>query len=253
MRKKVLIFLALLLFGSSVFFAVKLVPILMEYRRGSEKYESLTESFVQEESVKETQEEDKAEAESEAVPIKVSFAELKAQYPDAVAWLYNPDNPINYPVLQAEDNDFYLRKAPDGSYNYGGSIFLDAANSSDFSDWNNILYGHNMKDGSMFGSLLRYKTQEYYDKHPFMYLLTEDKNYKVELIGDYETAADSCVYDFPSSVEERNNLISKLKQQSSFKSQVEIDDTDRLLTLSTCVYDYEGARYVLLGVLKELK
>ena len=107
--------------------------------------------------------------------LSVDFDTLQSVNPDIQAWLYMSGSSIHYPVLQAEDNSTYLYRLADGSANAHGSLFIDCRNAGDFSDWNTLIYGHNMKDGSMFGGLKKYRKQAYYDVHPEMTLFTPEK------------------------------------------------------------------------------
>ncbi len=249
-----LFFLAVFLFS-----AWQVAAILVEYRQGAESYENLTQEYTTRQPIAPTQKAENLEAEiadstpapAEQAPVAVDFAAIQAEYPDVVGWLYCADTPINYPVVQAEDNDYYVYRLLDGTYNSSGSIFMDCRCAADFSDWNSIVYGHNMKNDTMFGTLQEYREQAYYDAHPVLYLLTPTRDYRIELIGGYTTpgtAGDT--FDIPSTPEERDALIAKALLQSTFQSEVEIEDTDRLITLSTCAYEFEDARYVLVGVLK---
>lgn len=182
-------------------------------------------------------------------PISVDFAALQSQYQDIVGWLYSPNTPINYPIMQSDDNAYYLRRLPDGSYNQNGSLFMDYRNAADFSDLNIIIYGHNMKNDNMFGTLTEYKTQAYYEEHPVLYLLTPEGDYGIRLIGGYVTESDSDAYHIPYELDGRNALLDAALQNSSFVSQVQVEDDQRLITLSTCSYDYDDARYILVGAL----
>lgn len=102
----------------------------------------------------------------------MDFAALEGVNSDIVAWLYGADTGLNYPIVQAEDNDYYLYRLLDGTWNKNGTIFMDYVNRSDFSDQNTLVYGHHMKSGAMFGALVQYKKQEFYDAHPYLYLYT---------------------------------------------------------------------------------
>ena len=95
----------------------------------------------------------------EAAPIQVDFEALRQQNPDIIAWIYSTDTPINYPVVQSEDNSYYLRRLIDGTRNTAGTIFADFRNAPDFSDRNTLVYGHNMKNNPMFGTLSEYRKQ----------------------------------------------------------------------------------------------
>ena len=102
----------------------------------------------------------------------VDFDALRETGPDIIGWLTLPDTAINYPVTQADDNEYYLHHLYDGTYNKTGCLFADYENQEDFSDRNTIIYGHNMRDGSMFATLNEYDEQSYFDGHPKMYLVT---------------------------------------------------------------------------------
>ncbi|MDO5546712.1 MAG: class B sortase [Eubacteriales bacterium] len=188
----------------------------------------------------------------ETAPVSVDFQQLKQTSDDIIAWLYSEDTPISLPVVQADDNQYYLRLLLDGSPNNAGTLFADYRNKPDFSDWNTIIYGHNMKNDTMFGTLEEYRKQEYYEEHPVMYLLTPEQDYKVVLFAGFVTPAVSSTYNILETVEERDALINKARSASTFQTEVEVTETDRVLSLSTCVYDYEDARYVLLGVLRPI-
>ena len=136
-----------------------------------------------------------AEAPGADVPISVDFEKLTAEYLDIVGWLYCAGTPINYPVMQSDDNIRYLRHLPNGSYNAAGSLFADYCCKELGISGNYIIYGHNMKSGSMFGTLVRYKSQNYYDVHSTLYFLSPEKIYCVELIADLKGVIyrDICV------------------------------------------------------------
>ncbi len=191
---------------------------------------------------------------TETAPISVDFDSLIAKHPDVVAWIYADDTVINYPVAKGKDNNQYLRHLLSGKYNVAGTIFADYRNGDIGEDQNYIVYGHNMKDGSMFGSVLKYKKQAYYDEHPYLYLLTPDKNYKIELIAGYVTAKTSEAYNANFATEEAlEQYVKSAVSKSTFKSNVAFQPGDKLVTLSTCSYEYDNARYVVLGILREVE
>ena len=189
----------------------------------------------------------------EQIPINIDFNTLKKVNKDIVAWIYSEGTPINYPIAQANDNEYYLRRLLDKTYNPSGTIFIDCKNNSDFEDYNTIIYGHNMKNDTMFGTLTNYKKQEYFNEHPDMYLFTENKNLKIELFAGDITTSESDMYSFPKTSETNEKLIKTAMNNSTFKSQTEVKQENKIVTLSTCSYDFENARYVLLGILKEIQ
>lgn len=173
-----------------------------------------------------------------------------ADYPDAIGWIYCANSPIDYGVVRAEDNDYYLHRFYDGSYSVGGSLFADCCNSRDFSDQNTVIYGHNMSDKTKFGLLIYYKEQYYYDEHPVMYLNTPDMNYRLEIFTTFLTDADSDVYTFTFESEEAYGAwLQRVIAESDIKCNVSVTTKDRVVTLSTCSYEYYDARYVVIGKL----
>lgn len=184
--------------------------------------------------------------------VTVDVAKLQREHPDIVGWIRSEDTTINYPVVQGQDNDYYLHRLPDGRQNSGGTIFMDFRNSDDFSDWNTIIYGHNMKNGSMFGTLTDYNSQEYFEKHPVMFLFTTDGTYRIELLAGCLVPADSELYTVPESEEGRDMVIQAAMKRSTFRSVAKPESGERIVTLSTCSYEYEDARYVLIGCLRKI-
>lgn len=189
---------------------------------------------------------------NDTAPIRIDFEALLRENADIVAWIYCPDTPINYPVVQSEDNSYYLRKAVNGTRNSAGTLFLDHRNADDFSDVNSVIYGHNMRNDSMFGTLTEYKDQEYYEQHPVIYLLTPENDYKVELFAGYTTPSDSAIYDIPMLNGKTAEEIMGSLASSTFTAETVPESGDHVLTLSTCSYEYDNARYVVTGVLKKL-
>ena len=196
---------------------------------------------------------DEEESPLETLPVTIDFDYLLDQNEDVAGWIYCEDTPISYPFLQSNDNSYYLYRLLDGTENPSGSLFLDFRNQFNMSDWNSIIYGHNMHDGSMFACLKEYKKQEYYDAHPTMYLMTPEKSYRVELIAGIFGKADSTFYDFPVLEEDREEVVQGWLEQSTFQTNAEILTEDRFVTLSTCTYEFDSARYVVIGALREVK
>ncbi len=178
---------------------------------------------------------------------RVDTAALAEAYPDFTGWLYSPDTPIDYPVVQASDNDYYLHRLIDGSYNYNGCLFTDYRCDKGFADDNTIIYGHNMFSGIMFGTLQKYKDADYYAAHPVMYFETEYGTYDFEVFAAYTTTYDSAAYtiDFASD-DDYLSFLRSAKAQSSFDANIELTAEDHIVTLSTCAYEFENARFVVL-------
>ena len=186
----------------------------------------------------------------DAAPITVDFKSLTSVSDNVIGWIYCEDTVINYPVVYGVDNEYYLDRDYRGVYDPSGSIFSDAANLRGFEDYNTILYGHHMQDMSMFASLKYWLDQEYYEKHPVMWLLTPEQNYRVELFSGYATTADSLSYSiFRGTGPEFEAYLRIAANSSAFRSPVELDPYARYVVLSTCAYSSELARTVLHGKL----
>ena len=178
----------------------------------------------------------------------VDFDGLGAINSDVAAWLILEGSQINYPVVHAADNVFYLNHTFDGTANGVGTLFIDSNNASGFADQNTIIYGHHMKDGSMFADLLSYQSQAYFEKNPQMLLLTPEGNYLLELFAAY--TADVTANSWKRTFDDEASFsawIAEAKELSDFISDVDVLPTDRVVTLSTCSYSFENARYVVVG------
>ncbi|MBQ1403377.1 MAG: class B sortase [Oscillospiraceae bacterium] len=184
----------------------------------------------------------------EVSPINVDFASLKERNGDACAWIYCPDTVINYVVVQTEDNMFYLHKDIDSNYSSYGTLFVECMNQKGFKDTNNIIYGHHMNDGKMFAKLIDYSKQETYNQHPVFYLNTPDQNYRIELFSAYVTDMNSDTYKISFATAEENQAwLDSIISQSAIESNVSVKPGDQILTLSTCTYEYDDARFVVHG------
>jgi len=184
---------------------------------------------------------------------EVDFEGLLKKNPDTIGWIYCPETHIDYPVVQGKTNDEYLHKSFEGARNVAGSIFMDAENKADLSDFNTVLYGHHMRNGSMFRDLDHYKEEEYYKKHPYMLYMTPDKNYVVEIFAGFVSSVKEDSWDivFPTT-EDRQKWIDKRLDKSAFKGIITPDINSHILTLSTCSYEFSNARFVLYGMLTEV-
>lgn len=182
----------------------------------------------------------------------VDFNALRELNPEHTAWIQIPGTVINYPVMQGDDNDYYLKHLPDGKQNKMGSIFLDYRNSPDFTDKNTLIYGHYMKSGDMFAALKKYHEQSFYDRHPTVSLFTPEKDYALELYAGYllDSAKEVPPLKFKSEADFEQYL-ADIKKRSVFKSEVSVSTEDKLVTLVTCAYDFENARLIIVGKLTD--
>ncbi len=255
--KVLLIVLCVVCVGVFCFSGYKLFSTLNEYKIAQRSYDKLSEQYVSTEPPAATEspvsETGDSDEDKEVSPITVDFQQLLSTNDDVCGWLYSKDTVINYPVAQGEDNNQYLHHLLDGTYNSSGTLFLDCECGPEFSGANSIIYGHNMKDGSMFNSLHSYSDQAYYDAHPVLYLNTPKQNYKIELFTAYICSYDSDTYTLSfSSADEYGAWLNKMKSQSVFTTDTDVTVDDRVVTLSTCTYEYDNARFVVQGKLVPL-
>lgn len=181
----------------------------------------------------------------------VDWKALKKVNPDVQGWLYQKGTVINYPVVQGTDNDTYLHTRFDKQWSGGGTLFVDCRMEKNFKGFNSIIYGHHMKDGSMFRSIRGYTKEDgYYDKHKTLELATPHGNYHLVVFSAFITkATDEDTYKMTYDEAEKQAYIDRAWERSELpitRDSVDVTKNDRLVTLSTCAYDYEEARYIVM-------
>lgn len=169
--------------------------------------------------------------------------------PDFRCWIMVDNTNIDYPVVQATDNDYYLKKDFYGESVGAGSIFMDYRNDYK-NDKNLIIYGHNMRNKTMFNNLVKYKDESFWKENNKIRLVEEDKEYVYEVFSAYfvDPEFDYLVTSFGSD-EEYKSYINKIRDKSMFISPVEVGTDDKIITLSTCSYEFDDARTVIHGKL----
>lgn len=184
-------------------------------------------------------------------PLSIDFNALKAQNADVEGWLFSPNGIINYPVLKSDtDDEYYLDHLINGQKNINGSLFITSKFSDGFSDANTVIHGHSMKNGSMFGMLLHYKYQYYYDIYPSFYLYTPEKNYRLDIVSVFETVANDKIYN-KAFTQDKTAFCEYVNSKTCIRTQNKAGETDSFITLSTCDYDFDDARCVV--VLKKVE
>ena len=232
------------------FAAYNLFHIYTEYKKGTDEYNHIEQMAVTDRA---PEDEELVDAVSEPKPpISVDFDTLKSVNPDVVGWIYIEalDN-INYPVVQGDDNETYLHTTYENNYNFAGTIFVDYENSSDFSDCNTLIYGHNMK--KRFHVWKSEKNLQRISppmkKSKYFWILTPEKNYRYEIISAYTTGVNSDTYTLfkgpggriPELPEYDSGIFRELKQKPlSLRSRT------KLLHFPTCTGN-EATRFVVQG------
>lgn len=173
---------------------------------------------------------------------------LSDNFDNSIGWIYVPDTQINYPVMYSGDNEYYLHRAVDGSYLRVGSIFLDGRCNADFTGKINILYGHNMSDGSMFANVMKYVDESYFDSHNYGWLTTENNVYKIEFFSLSQPENYDDFYNVNSDV---NLWLNNLRERSFIWRNTGVSEGDKFISLSTCTGAEGSSRTVLTGKLVE--
>lgn len=184
---------------------------------------------------------------------KINFKKLQKKCPDLVGWIYCKGTRIDYPVVQSQDNKEYLSLGPDKKWSGAGSIFCDYRTKEPFRDPLTIAYGHHMRDGSMFHCLEDFKKSEYLKKHDTIYFYTPTGGYKAKIVYTSIIPAldDAYVADIQTK-EDKEALLNKVGETAVARTSESIDADSNYVMLSTCSYEYNEARAVVIGKLEEL-
>lgn len=189
---------------------------------------------------------------------RVDFDKLEEINEDTIGWIrfYPEPEIISYPLVQGVDNEQYLHQTFSANENTLGAIFMDVNNRADFSDENTIIYGHRMKDGSMFRKLTEYESEEFLEENPYFYIYTIDGReltYRIYSVGQVEATSDVYQISFEND-EAYENYLTMTAKVSLHDTGVELKKGDKIVTLSTCTAASDEHRFVVRGVLeKEVK
>ena len=243
------IFLVIFVYG-----AVNLFFIWQDYRESEALYELAQETFLEEPQQDIEWEEE--EQPSTQPTFSIQFEQLTKINPEVIGWIWMYDTVVNYPLVQnTKNNNVYLQKTYDGTRSNSGSIFMDYRNAGDFSNANTVIYGHNMKNGTMFSVLKKFGEQKFYDAHREFYIMTPAGNRRYEIIAAFQTDALSDMYhrNF-NNQKEKEQWLNKVLRDSYILSPFTATAEDTFVTLSTCVSgNNQRARFVVIGRLAELE
>ena len=197
-------------------------------------------------------------AEEELMENPIDFDSLTAQYPDVYAWIRIPGTKVDYPVVQREgDNAYYLNHTIDGKKKTEGAIYTEDYNGKDFEDANTVIYGHNMKNGSMFKSLHKYKDKQFLLDNSEIYIYQKDRVLKYRIFAAYIYDSRHLMLSF--DFEDKNifqkyleNVLTKKEMSSNIDTTVEVTASDKIITLSTC-NNNDAQRYLVQAVLLSIQ
>ncbi len=257
--KKVLFILTLLFFaGMAAFSGHKVYTIVEEYRVGEESAQSLQQYIILQPELSETvpeetnvtlpaEQDPNAPTEALVWYPSVDFESLWKINPDVLGWIQIEGTNINYPIVQGEDNDYYLNRLADRTRNSAGSIFMDYRNAPDFTDFHTIIYGHNMKNKTMFAHVTQYKKADFYEAHPTGNIMTPQGDFQFQVIGGYVADPEDPAWElFFETEEECQNWLQDAMKRSTVGGEYVPVGGERIITLSTCSYEFDDARFVLI-------
>lgn len=251
LRRALILVLVLILAGSLVMLLLQ----QKQYHTGEDTYKQAEELA---EMPNPAPEPEKEEVEPEETILPDVYAEamqdidlvpVKKVNGDAIGWIRIPDTQLSYPLMQGDDNEYYLDHAWNGEATSVGSIFLEHQCSADLTDFNTIIYGHRMLNGSMFASLKYYNQLSYWEEHPYVYIKDEERTHRYAVFAAYEAPVQS--YTYALSVEKaevRQKVIDFALEQSVIDTGIVPTAADRIVTLSTCTGNGYDSRWVVQAV-----
>lgn len=255
-KKGVMRILTLLCLAVFLFSAWKLVGIFQEYREAEQLYNDAANEFTTLNSDQDKEHAVPVPSMREQAPVEVDFSNLLKINDDIIGWIYMEDTVVNYPLLQGENNLYYLDKTLYKKYLASGSIYLDCDNEPDFSDAHSIIFGHNMKNHTMFGDLSDLRDEDYLKEHPYVDLILTDGTWmRYEICSMYRAHVEDGTFRAPLNKAKNFKPFMELITEKNMHADSELDlpvvqEEDKVLTLSTCTEDSADLeRFVVHAVL----
>ena len=236
-KSKILVtFIQIVLIAVIIFSGIKIIEWIKSNKKNKDIMSEIKENVVINNEMDSNNEE-----------YKIDFAKLKQKNSDAIAWIKVNGTDIDFPVVKGTDNSYYITHNFDKEKNKAGWIFADYRNKFDGTDKNIIIYGHNMKNGSMFASLKDVIKEEWYnnENNKYIAVITENENCKYQVFSVYQTETEE--YYLQTNISNFKEFVEKIKGRSKKNFNVDIKETDSILTLSTCA-DNTKYRVVLHAV-----
>lgn len=196
---------------------------------------------------------------SEAAPIfdlqapwleDLDLEALREVNPDVIGWILIPGTNISYPIVQGEDNSYYLDHTWDGRQNATGAVFMEATHAANFSGFSTILYAHNLRNGTMFTALHNYKDRAFWEAHPFVYIATDTGNFRYRIYAAYEAEVTGTTYWQHVDTQLQQEYVQYGLEHSVLDTGVVPADGSPILTLSTCTGYTYARRWVVQAVLE---
>lgn len=236
-----------------------LLQKLISEKNAQDKFESLSENSTENTQIneKESQEDIFTQLGIENPGKILDWEYLWEQNEDIYAWIYIPDTNIDYPILQHEtDNSYYLNYNLDGSKGYPGCIYTENINAKDFSDYNTLIYGHNMKNGTMFNHLHKFEDESFFNENRYVFIYMPDKILVYDIFAAYKFSNAHILYSYDCFTEQGFSsylemVYEEYGESGNFREGVEVSGENHIVTLSTCVGGESESRFLVQGVLVE--
>lgn len=227
--------------GVFIYAAYGLINVFLEYNQGKEVASEVQATYHRAAPSSAKKEPRKKVKQEKELTVDPKFDDLLEENKDVVGWIAIDDTTIDYPILQSEDNLDYLTKDFNKDKFVGGSIFLDYRNNVKSLSRNTVVYGHRMKDGSMFEHLIKFMDEDFFKNHQTFEIETLYETYEAEIFSVYNTTTDFnyIMTDF-SNDDKYAEFLTNVQNESTFETDVEVDITDRIITLSTCDYELDA-------------
>lgn len=218
-----------------LFFGINLWLIQADYKEAQDEYQELQNTMA---PLVTKQQSGETTAEEEVLypDIQVDMEALQAMNPDITGWIYIEGIAASYPIVQADNNEYYLTHTFEKTENKSGSIFMDCDAAADFSDRNTFLYGHNMKDGTMLGQLDEYsKDPELCEQYPYVYIYTDKQVQKYTIYAYDVLSPESDSYAVFSADEDYDAYIERTTKRADYvREGFDLTEKPNLISLSTC-------------------
>ncbi|MCR5156965.1 MAG: sortase, partial [Butyrivibrio sp.] len=218
---------------------IVLASTMLQYKTAEDLYIDAEETYVETASEELSLEQTEVETAKEHGwwdCVDVNVEELAQEYPDVVGWIYFENEDISYPIMYSGDNAKYLSTAYTGEKAKAGAIFIDGESTPDFSDPHSLVYGHNMRDLSMFGKLRYYKnTPGYYEDHQYFQVFTKDSVYRYQIFA-CEVVPDShdVFWVFGKEPTDYWKMLKEVERDSFINTDIRANESDHVITLATC-------------------
>ncbi|MCL2748292.1 MAG: class B sortase [Oscillospiraceae bacterium] len=261
MRRALKIILIPILIACFAFSAYKVWEIVSEYDKADDIKAEMIEHYkptMRPAAAETPSPDDNTPAPDTPAPVSIGnpkiLAAQREQNEDIVGWVTIHGTSIDYLFVQTSDNDFYLKRDLNKNHAAAGTIFMDSRSSSDFSDFNTILYGHHMKNGSMFHDIKRFDDSKVFDTYQKGAIYLADKTFTLHIFAYLVIKSnDTMVYGTLNLYEEgeAEAFFDYMKGKARHYRDLDLTPDDQVVTLSTCAYEFEDARMILLAKLEE--